>query len=65
MDDASTYDVRIYRTEVYKRSRVVTYKVRWKTGPHLWKQPFRSAALADSYRSSLLFAARKWRHSAS
>jgi integrase len=58
MDNASTYDVRVYRTEVYKGSRVVTYKVRWKTGPRLWKQPFRNAAQADSYRSSLLAAAR-------
>ena len=59
MDEASTYDVRIYRTEVYKGARVMTYNVRWKTGSKLWKQPFRNAAQADSYRSSLLTAARK------
>ena len=59
MDDATTYDVRVYRTEVYKGAKVTTYKVRWKTGHRLWKEGFRSAALADSFRSSLLTAARK------
>jgi site-specific recombinase XerC len=59
MDDGTTYDVRVYRTEVYKGAQVTTYKVRWKTGRRLWKDGFRSAALADSFRSSLLTAARK------
>jgi hypothetical protein len=35
------------------------YKVRWKTAHRLWKEGFRNAALADSFRSSLLTAARK------
>lgn len=59
MDDGTTYDVRVYRTEVYKGARVTTYKVRWKTGHRLWEEGFRNAALADSFRSSLLTAARK------
>ena len=59
MDDGTTYDVRIYRTEVYRGVRVTTYKVRWKTDRRLWKEGFRNAALADSFRSSLLTAARK------
>jgi site-specific recombinase XerD len=59
MDDASTYDVRVYKTEVYRGAKVTTYKVRWKTGHRLWKEGFRNAALADSFRSSLLTAARK------
>jgi len=59
MDDGTTYDVRVYRTEVYKGARVTTYKVRWKTGNRLWKEGFRNAALAGSFRSSLLTAARK------
>lgn len=59
MDEATTYDVRVYRTEVYKGARVTTYKVRWKTDHRLWKEGFRNAALADSFRSSLLTAARK------
>jgi hypothetical protein len=59
MSDGTTYDVRVYRTEVYKGAKVTTYKVRWKTAHRLWKEGFRNAALADSFRSSLLTAARK------
>jgi hypothetical protein len=59
MDDGTTYDVRVYKTEVYKGAQVTTYKVRWKTSRRLWKEGFRNAALADSFRSSLLTAARK------
>jgi site-specific recombinase XerC len=59
MGDATTYDVRVYKTEMYKGAMVTTYKVRWKTGRRLWKEGFRNAALADSFRSSLLTAARK------
>ena len=30
----TTYDVRVYKTEVYRGSAcVAAYKVRWKTGP--------------------------------
>ena len=57
MDDGTTYNDRVYRTEVYKGTRVTTYKVRWKTDRRSWKEGFRNAALADSFRSSLLTAA--------
>ena len=59
MSDGTTYDVRVYRTEVYKGSEVTTYWVRWKVGGRLWKEAFRNAAQADSFRSALLTAARK------
>jgi hypothetical protein len=59
MDDDSTYDIRVYRTEVYKGARVTTYRVRWRAGHQLWREGFRNAALADSFRSSLLTVARK------
>ena len=59
MDGSTTYDVRVYRTEVYEGTKVTTYKVRWRTAHRLWKEGFRNAALADSFRSSLLAAARK------
>jgi site-specific recombinase XerC len=59
MEDGTTYDVRVYRTDVYKGAKVTTYRVRWKTGHRLWREGFRNAALADSFRSSLLTAARK------
>lgn len=55
----TTYNVRIYKTRVYKGTQVTTYYVRWKVGPREWKQPHRNAAQADSFRSSLLTAARK------
>jgi hypothetical protein len=59
MDDGTAYDVRVYRTDVYKGAKVTTYRVRWKAGHRLWQEGFRNAALADSFRSSLLTAARK------
>ncbi len=59
MSGGTTYDARVYQTEVYKGSEVTTYKVRWKVGARLWKEGFRNAAQADSFRSALLTAARK------
>jgi integrase len=59
MHDEISYDARVYKTEVYKGSRVTTYKVRWKVGGRLWKEAFRTAAQADSFRSALITAARK------
>ena len=55
----TTFDVRVYRTEVYQGTEVTTYKVRWKVGARLWKESFRNAAQADSFRSALMTAARK------
>jgi integrase len=59
MSEGTTYDVRVYRTEVYKGSEVTTYWVRWKVGARLRKEAFRKAAQADSFRSALMTAARK------
>jgi site-specific recombinase XerC len=58
MEEDTTYDVRVYRTDVYKGAKVTTYRVRWKTAHRFWREGFRNAALADSFRSSLLAAAR-------
>jgi hypothetical protein len=57
--DETTYDARVYRTEVYKGKEVTTYHVRWKVGGKLWREGFRTAAQADSFRSVRLTAARK------
>lgn len=58
--DGITYDVRIYEIDIYKGTRVTTYKVRWKTGKKpLWKVPFRHKTQAESFRSELLAAARR------
>jgi integrase len=59
MNDGTTYDVRVYRSEVYKGVKVTTYRVRWKAGNREWRQGFRTAAQADSFRSALLIAARR------
>jgi len=58
MDDATTYDVRVYKTDIYRGARVTTYRVRWKVARKTWKTSFRNAAQADSFRSSLVAAAR-------
>jgi len=54
-----TYDVRIYKTEVYKGKRVTTYTVRWKVGPRAWKESFRNKAQAESFLAELRSATRK------
>jgi integrase len=59
MNEDTTYDVRVYKIEVYKGAKVITYRVRWKTAHRLCKEGFRNRAQADSFRSSLLTAARK------
>ncbi|MGH3322231.1 MAG: tyrosine-type recombinase/integrase [Streptosporangiaceae bacterium] len=57
--DGITYDVRLWKTEVYKGSRVTTYKVRWTVSGKPWKESFRRRAQADSFRAELLAAARR------
>jgi len=57
--DNITYDVRIWKTEIYRGAKVTTYKVRWKTGPRRWKQPFRTKAQAASFEAELRSAARR------
>ena len=65
MNDNTTFDARVYRTEIYKGSEVTTYKVRWKVGGRLWKEGFRTVAQADSFRSALLTAPGRGRRSVS
>jgi integrase len=57
MQDA-TFNVRIYKTSVYKGSKVTTYYVRWKVGARQCKEAYRNKAQAESFRSSLVTAAR-------
>jgi hypothetical protein len=49
MNDGTTYDVRVYRSEVYKGVKVTTYRVRWKAGNREWRQGFRTAAQRAAY----------------
>ena len=59
MDANITYDVRIYKTYVWQGKKVTTYTVRWKTGQVApWKEPFRTSAQAESFRSAIMSAAK-------
>lgn len=55
----TTYNVRIWKTDVYRGARVTTYKVRWTVDGHAFKKPFRNSAQAESFRADLVAAARK------
>ena len=55
----TTYDVRVYKTEVYRGKRTSSHTVRWKTARRAWRRTFRNAAQADVFRAELLAAARK------
>ena len=55
----TTYDVRIYKTEVWAGKTKTTYYVRWQVANRRWKESFRTSALADSFRSDLVAAQRK------
>ncbi|HEY1914680.1 MAG TPA: site-specific integrase [Streptosporangiaceae bacterium] len=49
----------MYKTKIYRGKQVTTYYVRWVVDGREWKEPYRNAAQADSFRSSLTTAARK------
>ncbi|TQM82436.1 phage integrase family protein [Saccharothrix saharensis] len=58
MTDTS-YDVRIYVIDVYKGKQKTTHWVQWSVARKRFKEPFRTSALANSFRSELLSAANK------
>jgi len=55
----TTYDVRIWKIDVYNGKRGTTYTVRWATAGKRHRVTFATSALADSFRSDLVTAARK------
>jgi integrase len=55
----TTYDVRIYKTWVYKGTKTTTYWVRWSVAGRPWKEPFKTGTLAESFRSDLVSASRR------
>ena len=55
----TTYDVRIWSIQEKVGARGKSYVVRWRVAGRRWKATFKTAALADSFRSDLLAAARK------
>lgn len=57
MDSNITYDVRLFKIEVYQGVKVTTYWVRWQTGSQRWKEPFRRKTQAASFQAELRAAA--------
>lgn len=55
----TTYDVRVWKTEIYQGSDRKVYRVRWRVGSRRFRKPHSTAALADSFRSELVAAARR------
>jgi len=55
----TSYDVRIWKTEEYQGKTAKAYVVKWKVAGRRWKSRFRTVALAESFRSELMTAARK------
>ena len=53
----TTYDVRVWSIQENAGARGKTYVVRWRVAGRRWKATFKTAALADSFRSDLLAAA--------
>ncbi len=58
-DRQTTYDVRVWKVEKYVGAAVTTYTVRWSVGGRRRRQPHRTAALAETFRSELLTAMRR------
>jgi integrase len=56
---SETYDVRVWKTDVYRGKTTITYYVQWRVAGERRKEPFKTAALAESFRSALMAAARK------
>jgi integrase len=54
----TTFDVRIWKTDVREGTRVNTYTVRWLVAGQRFKEPHRLAGQAESFRSRLLAAAK-------
>src|SRR5262245_18521658 len=55
----TSYKVTIRKTDVYEGKRGRTYYVRWSVDGRPFKEPFKSAALAKSFRAELVRAVSK------
>ncbi|MGH3692521.1 MAG: tyrosine-type recombinase/integrase [Pseudonocardiaceae bacterium] len=55
----TTYAVSIWKITEYEGKRRKTHNVRWKVGKQEFRVPFKTYALADSFRSELVTAAKK------
>lgn len=55
----TSFDVRVWTTEIYEGTRMTSHRVRWAVAGRRWRKTFRTAALADAFRSELVRAARR------
>ncbi|WP_372407730.1 site-specific integrase [Streptomyces luteireticuli] len=55
----TTYNVKFWKTAVYKGKRGTTYTVRWTLDGQEWREPLGTRAQADAFRSELVSAARR------
>lgn len=58
-DTETSYDVKVWKLETYRGTRTTSYRVRWSVAGKQWRRSFRTAALADAFRSDLVQAARR------
>jgi integrase len=59
MSEFASYDVRVWATEKRKGTRSTSYRVRWTVSGTRFGDSFSTAKLADSFRATLLKAARE------
>ncbi|MER5882579.1 site-specific integrase [Streptomyces sp. NPDC001941] len=57
--DGATYNVKFWKTSVYRGKRKTTYTVRWEVEGKEWRAPFTTKSLSESFRSDLISAARR------
>jgi integrase len=55
---ATTYDVRVWKTETYRGQRGNSYRVVWLVDGRRFRETFKTQALAESFRSTLITGAR-------
>lgn len=55
----TSFDVRVWKVDVYNGAKRKTYRVRWAVAGQERRRGHRTAALADSFRSQLMTAARR------
>jgi hypothetical protein len=55
----TSYDVRVFKVDIYEGAKPASHTVRWSVAGRRWREPFRTAAVADAFRSDLLRASRR------
>ena len=48
----TSYDVKFWKIEVYNGARMRSYRVRWIVAGRMWRESFRTHALADAFAPS-------------